>query len=217
MESSADVAKWGAEWLRQWVEAAGSDDERSTREWLASGWENWSLEAWAAAWNEERRLWGGKSLSEFNADHGGLNHLLLYKRERNGLLIWRAFREYRSEGLPVPEVVLAKFDAWGERLERASGIKEIAAAIEMTGPKGGPKGAKHINAVEGQRRVVSAVALLVKLGMPLGDAYKRVAKERRKTVGAVRLAYMRWIRKDESRAEAETSRVLRTLGSTKER
>jgi hypothetical protein len=138
VETSAEVAVWGERWLSDFVnDPAIRAEERETREWLASHWRQWSLEAWINSAYQMQRVWGGWPHDEFNANHAANNHWFLYRRERNGLLIWRMYAEYREAGLPVPEPILQHFDEWWRRLERASGMKEIAEAIEMTGPKGG--------------------------------------------------------------------------------
>ncbi|MBL8352644.1 MAG: hypothetical protein JNL87_20295 [Burkholderiaceae bacterium] len=221
MQSSAEVAKWGEQWLQDWIAEPGiPDHERETRGWLAEGWREWSLESWVYWATHDRHMTGGHSWDEFEANHESNNHFRLYRRERSGLLVWRMFSEYRERGLPVPEAILSTFDVWARRLEVASGIKDIAAAIEMTGPGGGPQGAAHLRKVERQREIVSEVEQLKGLGagMTSAEAQRRVAKRKGLTVAAVRAACTRWSAgkraRDKSRlnSEPDSVRLLRTLG-----
>jgi hypothetical protein len=215
VETSAEVAVWGERWLSDFVnDPAIRAEERETREWLASHWRQWSLEAWINSAYQMQRVWGGRPHDEFNANHAANNHWFLYRRERNGLLIWRMYAEYREAGLPVPEPILQHFDEWWRRLERASGMKEIAEAIEMTGPKGGPQGAAHLRKVEAQREIVTSVVRLIELGCTPSDAMRRAAKEHRRTVAAVKSAYLRWkapLRKRRQAKESPEARALRML------
>ncbi len=224
MRDSAEVAEWGERWLCDWIAEPGlSDDERDTRAWLADGWRAWSLETWAYWANHDRRTWGG-TVEEMNARHAAWNHAALYPRERNGLLVWRAFAEYRAAGLPVPEAILLKFDEWAARLERVSGAEEVARAVEMTGPgdgrSGGPQGAAHLAKVERARAIVSAVEALTARNVSRAAAHARVARERGMTTAAVRMTCARWSRPDGRARQRRTSAdeplavaLLRTLGS----
>lgn len=218
MQTSAEVADWGEQWLQDWIAEPGiPDDERETRMWLAEGWREWNLRSWVYWANQGAAKIGGDLVT---ANHASNNHFRLYQRERNGLLVWRMFREYRQRGLPVPEAILGTFDLWADRLERASGVKDIAAAIEMTGTGGGPQGAAHLLKVERQRRIVSAVEQLKGLGagMPSAEAQRRVAKRMGLTVAAVRAACTRWWgshrtrEKSRTNAEPDSVRLLRRLG-----
>jgi len=218
MESSAEVAEWGEQWLRDWIAEPGiPDDERSTREWLADGWRKWTLDEWVHSANRDRLATGGYQWDQFMANHAAGNHLSLYRREASGLLVWRMFSEYRRRGLQVPEHILGKFDAWAGKLEKASGIKGIAAAIEMTGNGGGPQGAAHLRKVERQRRIVSDVQQLVALGLGVAEAKRRVAAERQLSFGAVHSAWNRWQSgprtRDKARnnSESDSHRRLRRL------
>lgn len=233
METSAEVAEWGEQWLSNWIAEPGlAPDERETREWLAEGWRQWTLESWVGSAHEWQRISGGYAHDEFSANHEANNHYLLYLRERSGLLVWRMFGEYRRRGLPVPEAVLGKFDEWADRLERASGVKEIASAIEMTGEGGGPQGAAHLRKVERQRYIASDVHRLHKLGLTLTAAQRRVATDRGMTLAAVRSAWLRWMSGGKERDkrgkvmasgrardkrgvgdEPESARLLRRLGA----
>lgn len=219
METSAAVAEWGERWLREWIAEPGlSADESDTRAWVAENWRAWSLETWVYWANHERRTFGG-TVEEWNARHAAGNHATLYPRERNGLLIWRAFAEYRAAGLPVPEPILRKFDEWASRLERASGADDVARAIDMTGPGGGPQGAAHLAKIERARAIVSAVQALTARNVSPAAAHARVARERGMTAAAVRMTCNRWS-KPEARARGKPARgdeppavaLLRNLG-----
>jgi hypothetical protein len=84
-------------------------------------------------------------------------HIELYKRERDGLLIWRAYAEIRKLGLEVPEAILRKFDAWGAALVAAADDHDVALAIEMTKGKKGSQRARLIGA-ERRRDIVELYA-----------------------------------------------------------
>jgi hypothetical protein len=200
--SSSDA--WGEEWLRAWIAEAPDDAERVRREWQAEGWRAWSLETWAYWANEERRTLGGRSQSEFNVVRRAAEHLALYKRDRNGLLVWRAYREFRSEGLPVPEVILAKLDQWAAQLESASGAPQVANAIEMSGSRGGPQAAARLFDLERQRRVVKEVAFRLKLkrpGQKMTEIYEAAARELRiLSWRTVQKTYTEWLRKSRKKA-----------------
>jgi hypothetical protein len=211
MQTSADVAAWGEQWLADFVNEPGlSDDERERREWLASHWRAWSLESWLSSAYQTQRIFG-RPFDEFTANNAANDHWRLYRRERNGLLIWRMYAEYREAGLPVPEPILRHFDEWARRLERASGTKEIAAAIEMTGPKGGPQGAAHLRKVEAQRDVVSEVEFLVSIGCPVAEAIRRAAKSHHRSEAAVKALYQRWKARPRRRRQASESPAMRAL------
>ena len=217
MQTSEQVAAWGEQWLQDWIADPGiSEHDREVRVWLAEGWREWSLEKWANHLRDDERLFGC-TVDEFNTHSAANAHAALYRREGNGLLIWRMFAEYRHGGLPVPEFILEKFDEWAAALDRASGVSSIARAIEMTSPRGGPQGALHLNKVERQRAIVSQVMVLIKHGMKPSAARQRVASEKRLTVAAVKSACDRWMkprtgRGAEVRAEQPELKALRTLG-----
>lgn len=86
-------------------------------------------------------------------------HLALYLRTGNGLLIWKAYREYRQHGLPVPENILAKLDQFADRLLRARGQKQIALALELTSSGGGSKGLALLVGQERARDIVEHLHL----------------------------------------------------------
>jgi hypothetical protein len=219
VESSESVSEWGERWLQEWVAEPGlSADDKHARLWLADEWRAWSLETWAFWAAHDLRTFGG-TVEEWNARRRAWSHLSLFPRERNGLLVWRAFAEHRAAGLPVPEAILRKFDEYAARLEGASGAQQVARAIDMTGPGGGPQGAAHLAKIERARAIVSAVQALTARNVSPAAAHARVARERGMTVAAVRMACNRWAR-PEARArrkpgtgeEPAGAAVLRNLG-----
>lgn len=142
METSADVAEWGEAWLAEYVAGNhGGDNDPELRKWIAGNWANWSLEDWTRAATEERAFFGGMTCDEFNCNGAVRRELALFARTGNGLHVWRAYGWFRHFGLPIPEWLLSTFDEWWRRLEKASGAPAIAAAIDMSGKKGGPQGA----------------------------------------------------------------------------
>src|SRR5690606_6212651 len=60
----------------------------------------------------------------------------LFRMTGNRLLLWQIYRLYRAAELPIPEDVLREFDRIAEGLESASGPKEIASVLGLTGRKG---------------------------------------------------------------------------------
>jgi hypothetical protein len=156
MCSTSVVAAWGEEWLRAWTQEPGVEQsERERRAWVADQWRQLDIEAVMHVW----KLVHDEAKDE--ADFHSENHLRLYMREQEGLLIWRARAEYRSRGLPVPEDIERKLDQWAERLEHASGAAEIARAIEMARKGGGRSGANRLLDVERRRRIVFDVDSLL--------------------------------------------------------
>ena len=146
----------------------------------------------------------GKEPEAFQAEYAAGNHLLLYLRERNGLLVWRAYAEYRAAGVAVPENILAKLDQWASWLESASGAAEVARAIEMA-PKSGPFGAKHLLAVERRRAIASDVEHLrthPNYRASLAKIYARIAHERRTTAGNVKRIHAEWMHPARKRSKA---------------
>lgn len=225
MDQADDVERWGQQWLRSWLDEPGlSDDERKSREWQAAHWERWSLEDWAQCACRDRRLFG-RDHSEYVADHWAREHLALYDQERHGLLVWRMFREYRAQGVPVPEYILRKFDQWAVRLESASGVREVALALEMTGrgggPRnrvGGPQGAALIDALAEQRRLVERVESYIRRKVLPGAAIRRVAAETGMPASAVKAKRQRWwqARKGRRSSNVDSSLTeLRMLGRKK--
>jgi hypothetical protein len=133
-----------------------------------------------------------------NADR----HLALYLKTGDGLLIWRAYQEYRKAGLPIPENLLKKFDEFALRLERAGSAKEVATAFEM-GSRSGPAGATLTKGRERQRDIVEYVrdmlendqAREVRVWTDKG-IYQEAAKRFDTSWGYVKKTYLAWMREE---------------------
>jgi hypothetical protein len=203
METSAEVADWGEQWVRSWVEDPSVPvDERERR---AGIWRTLTLEEVMHSWHrsDERQIYGGQTAEEFDVNHAAGNHAALYRRERNGLLVWQAYMEYRDAGMPVPEAILEKFDEWARALHRAPTSKEVAAAIDML-PKGdGNSAVRNWARIERNRDIVRRVAQLVDLygkRVSARDACRRVAQDYDDmTPGAVWQLWKNWRKKTRAR------------------
>ena len=132
-------------------------------------------------------------------------HLALYMRERNGLLIWKAFAEYRRAGLPVPENILCKLDKWAQALQGAWTDKEVAAAIEAGTIK--RQAAKvRLRACEHNRDVMEQLTIREEeLAQKPTVAARAVAEDMNLNVGHVKVIKSRWHKRgqDEAPAAAE--------------
>lgn len=82
------------------------------------------------------------------------DHLSLYDVTGNGLLIWKAYAEYRQFGMPVPEAILAKLDEYGERLQTAKDANAVAKALDLQTGKGGPQRETVLQGQERSRDIV---------------------------------------------------------------
>ena len=126
-------------------------------------------------------------------------HLALYLKTGDGLLIWRAYQECRSGGLPIPESILKKFDQFGVRLVDSESVQDIAKALEMASDSG-PAGARRTRGREHQRNIVEYVHLLRGLAQRVGlqreadDIYADAAKRFHTTKGYAKRLYLEWTR-----------------------
>ena len=174
MDDDAEpVAEWGERWLRDWIDEADLIDdenhsERRTREWLAAGWRSWSLETVMsrAGWFEPTAA----ALVEACMRREVESEVDLYRGTLHALPVWRLFRSYRSEGRPVPEFVLAKFDQWAERLARLHGAAErgelagtdegaaILRALQFVGDHKSHLSLSWLAALERRRRRATEIA-----------------------------------------------------------
>lgn len=214
MEPGEDEGKqWGA--FAEFVLEPGlSDDERQRRKYIVGQWQERPptlqtvTQEW---WSQDQRalnLWCDRPDDLFRANREAWDHLSLYLREGRGLLIWRAFRAYRRQGLPVPEIILEKLDQWADRLEIANGADEVAEAVEMKGHSKAPgRGPERLRALERKRHIVSRVARMIEhnKGIPAPDKltitqiYERVALELKHSHGTtdgkhVKKIYREWVR-----------------------
>jgi hypothetical protein len=191
MDSSAEVAEWGERWLQQWL-AQRPPQDRERDEWVAGNWREVDLEGVMHWWAEDRRA----NFERYKVNHEVGNLLGLYKVTRNGLAVWRMYRAFRSGAVPLPEWLLKEFDLWAHRLEHARGADAVAAAMEMKTARGGATGAAALKKADRFRRIASQVQLYTTFwgdqSLTLAQAYARVARENRMTVGAVKALWKRW-------------------------
>jgi hypothetical protein len=152
------------------------------------------------------------------ADLKANRHLALYLKHGNGLLIWRAYIEYRKLELPIPENILNHLDLFANRLLSARGQSEIAAAVEMTTTKktgrgGGPQGRSLLTGQEHSRDIVEAFHIRRQVN---NDALnkldiKTLAAEVGKQFGIsgdeVQTRYSQWISDPESVTEKPANKV----------
>jgi hypothetical protein len=212
--TSEAVAAWGEAWLAEWV-ASGLPQDREQRDGLANLWRKVTLahvvEEWRKGRADPKYLESFEAWKRYEVNHSVGNLIGLYKMTLNGLVIWRIYREYREEGLAVPEAILEKFDQWATRLEHASGAPEVAAAIQMTGSKGGAQGAAALKRAEHRRQVASDVHQLLdfyKGRIRPSEAFSRVARLHRMKVSEVKAVWNRWnkeIREADRDATASTT------------
>jgi hypothetical protein len=138
------------------------------------------------------------------ARHNANRHLALYLKTGDGLLIWRAYQEFRNLGLAVPEEILKKLDQFAEGLSKASGAKGIAEAMEMAVSRGGSAGFKRTTATEAQRNVVEYVRdarearEYAKNKKSMETIYKEAAERFKTTPNRVKTLYSKW-RKDKTK------------------
>ena len=146
-----------------------------------------------------------KSLERFFTNHNARRHLLLYLRERNGLLIWKAFAEYRSAGLPVPDNILAKFDEGATALLCASSDAEIARAIEA-GTVGRKTAKLRLRVAEKGFVVMEQMTVLEKeLGKRPMDAARAVADQYNLSPEYVKVIKHRWTKREKPPRKRTTS------------
>ena len=196
--TSEAVAAWGEAWLVEWV-TSGLPQDREQRDGLAERWRQVTLahvvEEWRRGRADPTYLESLEAWNRYEVNRRVGDLVGLYGMTRNGLVIWRVYREYRNEGMAVPEAILAKFDQWASRLERASGAPEVAAAIEMTGGKGGAQGAAALKRAEHKRQVASNVHQLLDLykeRIRPSEAFSRVARMHGMKVSEVKAVWNRW-------------------------
>jgi len=70
------------------------------------------------------------------AVHAAANHLRQYRYSGHGLFLWRAFTDFRSRNVPVPETILAELDRFALALEKANDRASVLKAIHHAGPNG---------------------------------------------------------------------------------
>lgn len=136
--------------------------------------------------------------------HNAARHLALYRRHSNGLLVWRAFQEYRGAGLPVPEEILGIFDKWAAAVQAADGEVEVAKAIqaETIGPY---TARKRLRRLQRKRDLLERyVTYRFHQKMRPGKALERLAEETRLPLSQLKTMISRW-RSPPSPATTSTS------------
>lgn len=140
------------------------------------------------------------------ASHNAARHRALYEKKKDGLLLWKAYQEFRRCQIGIPDWLLKEFDGIAKRLESASTAKSVAEALQMATRGGGMAGAKRTRSTEYQRDIVEQVMGLlnafsedepngaVPKKMTRADAYRRVAASTGCSVANVRKYYQDWDR-----------------------
>lgn len=106
------------------------------------------------------RVWATDPHDFVRRQSGGqqaLDQIRLYRLEKNGLSIWRAYLALRRHGQPVWESILEHIDGWAVAIQDADGAEEIARALELLGSEKSPKGSKRLAGRERDWRIASAV------------------------------------------------------------
>jgi hypothetical protein len=144
------------------------------------------------------------------------NDLRLYVHERHALPVWRSFLHLRSEGEPIPEVLLAKFEQWGRRLLELYALggrrayeprselarfvnqlgplstdddKAILQLLELSGTRRRHVSFTRLRETEARRRVASEIARLREAGW----TWKRVAVRAGLSVQAAKERYYEFV------------------------
>jgi hypothetical protein len=193
MQDEEPLAAWGERWLHEWIDEASDPQDRETREWRANHMRAVNLDQVVRDWwHQTRGLDRAMTVNEVN------NELRLYVHERHALPVWRSFLYLRSEGEPIPEVLLAKFEQWGRRLvelyrrdvrsknapdselERfvsqvgllsEDDDKAALQLLELSGTRNRHVSFKRLRDTESRRRAASEIARLHEAGWP----WKRIA------------------------------------------
>ena len=140
-------------------------------------------------------------LDEFFTRYNAGRHIALYRRERNGLLIWRAFAEYRRAGLPVPDNIMAKLDEWAVALEGAWNDTQVANAIEMGTVKAKPAKVR-LRGAEKARNILEQLTIREdELGQKPNAAARATAADFNLKFGNVKTIKSRWNAPDASSAD----------------
>ena len=117
-------------------------------------------------------------LQKLKAEQNAKQHLALFEHTQNGLLIWRAYLEYRKIGAPVPEAILKKLDSYANRL--LSENMDLLDALDLRfNYKGGSGPRDDLRKKEHAGRVVEQVATYRQAtGATLAEAFRHVAEKR---------------------------------------
>ncbi|MBX3704616.1 MAG: hypothetical protein KF822_12645 [Steroidobacteraceae bacterium] len=139
----------------------------------------------------------------------------LYRATRNNLIVWQIYALYRQAKLPIPEDVLRMLDRFGETLQTASGAKEIAQALGLTGEKGGAQSAAALAKAIPHLHLVTAVYIRMEHDKTLPAAHRwsqarifaQVAKEMKTTAGAVKSAWGRHVKTIQTKRAGEAGTI----------
>ena len=139
----------------------------------------------------------------------------LYRATRNNLIVWQLYAVYRQAKLPIPEDVLRMLDRFGEALQTASGPKEVAKALGLTGEKGGAQGAAALAKAKRHLHLVTDVHVRMEHDKSLPGAqrwgperiFAQVAREKKTTVGAVKAAWRRHLERIEPKRAGSATTV----------
>ena len=124
----------------------------------------------------------------------------LYKKTGNGMLIWKIYRLHRKLGLPVPDYVLDKLDAYADGVIDGG---DVLVSLELKKPnsKGGPTNTKLLKGQENERNIVLFChSLRERYSEAL--AYEMTAKRFSKKVGYVEKTYSKWMVGAKSEADS---------------
>lgn len=144
-------------------------------------------------------LWANshESVDEWLAKVHATNNIAIYKTyEKNGLLYWRSYQEYRKAGMQIPEDILCKFDEWAENLNTANGASEIAKSLELSSRRG-PQGPGYVDSLD--RAYKTFMRVLFRLVLPkdnikitVTEAIRQEAEESGMTFAQVKGVFDRW-------------------------
>lgn len=126
----------------------------------------------------------------------------LFRKSKNGAFAWEAYRIAREWGCEIPADVLAYLDGCAMRLQKASTHTEVAGALRIANPKGGPQGGGSAKAMRRNRDMLEELIELrrecrLKLDRAprtIAEAESRVAAKFRTTPGNVHTLWQAWRR-----------------------
>jgi len=134
------------------------------------------------------------------AQYNAQRHWALYRKTKDGLLVWRMYQEFRKAGVPVPEAIMRKLDQFAERLASAGSADEVAEALQMKQKRGGAAGATKTRGAERSRDIVEAVLNAIRFGgKNPTKAYAEIAERFGTTNKYVKNLYTRWMRASNKR------------------
>ena len=135
---------------------------------------------------------------QFLADESAADDYALYKKTRNGVLIWKIYRLHRKLGLPVPDYVLDKLDSYADGL-MAGGDALISLELKKPNAKGGRQGLSANTEQEHERDIVLMCHVLRQYHTPT-KATKMTADHFGTSEQVIKNTYSKWTKC----AQAET-------------